>query len=82
MKQPTKKDEEKAANRASKPPGHGRHMSGKQILDICEGKARMKPRHHQPIPSQYRTWWGHESEVMRYGLVVGKREETYFTAPT
>ena len=78
MKQPTKKDEEKAANRASKPPGHSRHMSGKQILDICEGKARVKLRHHQPIPNQYGTWWGHGSEIRGYGLVMGRGEETYF----
>ena len=81
MKQPTKKDEEKAANRASKPPGHSRHMSGKQILDICEGKARVKLRHHQPIPNQYGTWWGLGSEVRGYGLVVRRGENTYFAAP-
>ena len=56
-------------------------MSSKQILDIREGKARVKPRHHQLVPSQYGTWWGHGSEVRRYGLVVGRGEETYFAAP-
>ena len=69
------------ADRASKPPGRGKHMSGKQILDIHEGKARVKPRHHQPVPNQYGTWWGHGSEVRGYGLVVGRREEAYFAAP-
>ena len=62
----------KVADRANKPPGCGRRMSGKQILDIREGKARVKPRHHQPVPSQYGTWWGHGSEVRGYGLVVGE----------
>ena len=78
MKQPTKKDEERAANRVSKPPGHGRRMSSRQILDIHEGRAHMKPIHHQPVPSEYGTWWGHGSEVRGYGLVVRKGEETYF----
>ena len=41
----------------------------------------MKPRHHQLVPSRYGTWWGHGSEVREYGLVVGRREETYFAAP-
>ena len=56
-------------------------MSDRQILDIREGKARIKPRHHQLIPSQYRTWWGQGSEVRGYGLVMGRRKETYFAAP-
>ena len=40
----------------------------------------MKPRHHQPVPSQYGTWWGYGSEVREYGLVVGRGEEAYFAA--
>ena len=55
-------------------------MSGRHILDIHKGRARVKPRNHQPIPSQYGTWWGHGSEVKGYGLVVGIGEETYFAA--
>ena len=70
-----------ATDRASKPSGRGKRMSGRQILDIHEGKARMKPRHHQPIPNQYGTWWGLGSEVKGYGLVVGRGENTYFAAP-
>ena len=38
-------------------------MNGRQILDIREGRARVKPRHHQPVPSQYGTWWGYGLEV-------------------
>ena len=55
-------------------------MSGRQILDKHEGKARVRPRHHQPVPSQYGTWWGHESEVKGYGLVVERGEKAYFAA--
>ena len=57
-------------------------MSSKQILDIYEGKARVRPRHHQPVPSQYGTWWGHGSEVRGYDLVVGIGEKAYFATPT
>ena len=70
------------ADRASKPPGCGKHMSGRQILDIHEGKARVRPKYHQPVSSQYGTWWGHGSEVRGYGLVVGKGEKTYFAVST
>ena len=42
----------------------------------------MKPKHHQSIPSQYETLWGHESEVKGYGLMVGRGEEIYFMVPT
>ena len=69
------------ADRASKPLGHGKCMSGRQILDIHEGKARVRPRHHQPVPSQYGTWWAHGSEVRGHGLVVGRGEKTYFATP-
>ena len=41
----------------------------------------MKPRHHQPVPSQYGTWWSHGLKVKGYGLVVERGEETYFVAP-
>ena len=39
----------KAADRATKPPGRDKRMSGRQILDIYKGKACVKPRHHQSI---------------------------------
>ena len=57
-------------------------MSDRQILDIHEGKARVKPRHHQPVSSPYGTWWSHGSEVKGYGLVVGRGEMTYFATST
>ena len=31
---------------------------------------------------RYETWWGHRSEVRRYGLVVERGEKTYFEAST
>ena len=39
-------------------------------MDISERKARARPRHHQPVPSQYRTWWGHGLEVRGKGGMV------------
>ena len=39
-------------------------------MDISERKARARPRHHQPVPSQYRMWWGHGPEVRGKGGMV------------
>ena len=35
--------------------GHGKHMSSSQALNTHESGARTRLRHHQPIPSQYRS---------------------------
>ena len=39
-------------------------------MDISEKEAHARPRHHQPVPSQYRTWWGHGPEVRGKGGMV------------
>ena len=44
-------------------------------MDISERKARVRPRHHQPVPSQYKTWWGHGPEVKGKGGMVWWWEE-------
>ena len=59
---------------AGKPPNHGGWVSGMQILDTNGRKARVRPRPHQPVPSQYRMQWGHRSKVRGYGLVVERGE--------
>ena len=49
-------------------------------MDKFEREARARPRRHQPVPSQYRTWWGHGPEVRGKGgcgLVVGRGEKIY-----
>ena len=49
-------------------------------MDKFEREARTRPRRHQPVPSQYRTWWGHGPEVRGKGgcgLVVGRGEKIY-----
>ena len=39
-------------------------------MDISEMKARSRHRHHQPVPSQYGTWWGHGLEERgKWGMV-------------
>ena len=49
-------------------------------MDKFEREARARPRCHQPVPSQYRTWWGLRLEVRGKGgcgLVVGRGEKIY-----
>ena len=49
-------------------------------MDKIKREARARPRRHQPVPSQYRTWWGHGPEVRGKGgcgLVVGRGEKIY-----
>ena len=41
----------KVPDRANKPPGRGKRISCRQILDIHEGKAHVTPRYHQPVPN-------------------------------
>ena len=41
-----------------------------RLLDISEREARARPRHHQLVPSQYRTWWGHGPKVRGKGGMV------------
>ena len=52
------------------PLDHGKRMSNKQISDIHKSEACVRPRHLQHVPSQYRTWWGHGSEITEHGLAV------------
>ena len=35
---------------------HGKHMSSRQILDIHRREAHVRPKFHQHVSSQYRTW--------------------------
>ena len=49
-------------------------------MDKFEREAHARPRRHQPVPSQYRTWWGYGPEVRGKGgcgLVVGRGEKIY-----
>ena len=53
-------------------------------MDKFEREARVRPGRHQPVPSQYRIWWGHGPEVSGKGGVWfggGERGKDLFTAP-
>ena len=50
------KNPKMAAECADKSLDHGGRMSSKQILDIHGSEARVRPRHHRPVPSQYKRW--------------------------
>ena len=39
-------------------------------MDKFEREAHARPRRHQPVPSQYRTWWGHGLEIRGKGGMV------------
>ena len=39
-------------------------------MDISKRKAHARPRHHQPVPRQYKTWWGHGPKVRGKGGIV------------
>ena len=43
-----------AAECAEEPLDHGKRSE--QVLDICRSQACVRPKLHQPIPSQYRRW--------------------------
>ena len=68
------RDQEWAAERVGKPPVHDKHMSSKQALDIHGNGACIRPRHHQPILSQYKSGglWVRGKRV--YGLTVRRRK--------
>ena len=57
---------------------HGRHMSSRQILDIHGREARARLRPHRLVPSQYRTRWGHGSEVRGHGLAVERGKNLFW----
>ena len=61
-----------------KSPDHGRCVSSRQISNIHGSEARARSRHHQPVPSQYRRWWGYGSKVRGHGLVVGRGENLFW----
>ena len=77
---PKESPHERPGNADGESPGCGRHMSSRQTIGQIEREARVRPRRHQPVLSQYRTWWGHGPEVRGKGgcgLVVGRGEKIY-----
>ena len=77
---PNESPHERPGNADEESLGCGRHMSSRQTLEQIKREARARPKRHQPVPSQYRTWWGHGQEVKGKGgcgLVVGRGEKIY-----
>ena len=56
------------------PPNHGKCMSSGQALDVYRRGAHARPRHYQPVPSQYRSGGPWVRGKRRYGLAVGGKE--------
>ena len=57
------------------PPNLGNRMSSRQVLDVHRSGAHAKPKHHQPVPSQYSSGGSWVRGKKGYGLVVGRREK-------
>ena len=66
------------AGNAGKPPGHDRRMGSRQILDTYGKKARVRPRHHQPVPSQYKDGEVGGSEIQKAWFGGRERGKIYF----
>ena len=60
------------------PPNHGKCMSSGQALVIHRTRARVRPIHHQPVPSQYRSGGSWVKGKWRYDLAVGRRGSLFW----
>ena len=59
-------------------PDHGKRMSSGQALDMHRIGANARPRHPQPVPSQYMSGGSWVRDKRGYGLVVGRRENLFW----
>ena len=53
-------------------------MSSRQTLDIHRSKAHIKPKHHQPVPNQYRSSGSWFKGKKGYGLAVERKGKAYY----
>ena len=60
------------------PVDHGKRMSSRQVLDIHKSGACAKPRHHQLVPSQYKSGGSWVRGKRGYGLAVGRKESLFW----
>ena len=72
------RSKEWAAKRADKPPVPSKRMSSRQASDIHGNGALTRPRHHQPVPSQYRSGRSWVRGKRGYGLTMGRRESLFW----
>ena len=57
-----------------KPLDHGKRMSSGQVLDVHKTRACARPRHHQPVPSEYKSGGSWVRGKKGYDLAVERRE--------
>ena len=62
----------------NEPPNHAKHMSSEQALDVHRTRAHVRPRHHYPVPSQFRSGGSWVRGKRGYGLAVEKRESLFW----
>ena len=60
------------------PPDHSKCMSSKQALDVHKTGARVRPKHHRPVPSQYRSYGSWVRGKRGHGLAVGRKESLFW----
>ena len=60
------------------PLDHGKRMSSGKVFDVHGSRSCLKPKHYQPVPSQYN---GGESWIRGkrgYGLAMERRESLFW----
>ena len=67
--------QEQVAECADEPSGHGKRLNNKQAMDTHGSGVRTRLRHHQLVPSQYKSGGPWVKGKRGYGLVVGRRGE-------
>ena len=75
------KAQERVAECANEPSGYGKRMNSKQAMDTYGSGARIRLRHHQLIPSQYKSGGSWVRGKRGYGLTVGRRGEPILGFP-
>ena len=60
------------------PLDYGKCMSNGQAFDVHGSGARVRPRHYQPVPSQYRSGGSWVKGKRGYGLAVERRESLFW----
>ena len=69
--------QEWVAKCTNEPPDHGKRMSSRQTLDVHRTRAGVRPKHHQPVPSQYKNGESWVRGKRGYGLAMGRRESLF-----
>ena len=67
------KNSKRTSKKADEPSGHGKRMNSRQAMDTHGSGARIRFRHHQLAPNQYRSGGPWARGKIGYGLAVGRR---------